>query len=51
VPGLVGDVEKNKRLGMFLKKFIDDTNHRNDQMRDYLVNQTEQVSSISKKQL
>ena len=51
VPGLVGEEARNKRLGVFLKKFIDDTNNKYTQMQDYLREQTESVSGISKKQL
>jgi hypothetical protein len=51
VPGLVGDTEKNKRLGLYLKKFIEETHGRHEQTRDYLINQTEQVSSLQKQQL
>jgi 5-methylthioribose kinase len=51
VPGLVGDSEKNKRLGIYLKKFIEETQGKSEQMKEYLISQTEQVSSIQKKQL
>ena len=37
VPGIVGDSEKQKRLGVYLKKFIDETQGRHDQMKDYLI--------------
>lgn len=39
VPGLVGNSEKNKRLGVYLKKFIEETQSRHEQTRDQLIDQ------------